>query len=82
MARPLPRNEDGSLAAYAWPGAYPIFYCDREDNVLCVTCAQQADAQGERLTPAINWGAADESCAQCSAVLESAYADDMEDTSW
>lgn len=40
MAAPLPLNDDGTLAGYAWPGGYPLVYEDREGNNLCVQCAE------------------------------------------
>jgi hypothetical protein len=44
-ANAFPRNPDypvtyGSLDAYAWPGGYPVFYLDRNNDVLCPKCAQ------------------------------------------
>jgi len=36
---PLDRDEQGNLAAYAWPGGYPIYYLTADSGVLCPHCA-------------------------------------------
>lgn len=38
----LPRNDEGFLEAYAWPGGYPIVYLDKNDETLCAKCANEA----------------------------------------
>jgi hypothetical protein len=35
----IPRDEHGNLEAFAWPGGYPIYYCDKENSILCQSCA-------------------------------------------
>jgi hypothetical protein len=35
----LPRNDDGNLPAYAWPGGYPIYYLTADNGCLCPGCA-------------------------------------------
>lgn len=81
--RNLPRNDEGKLEKYAWPGGYPIFYLDSENSVLCARCAQVSDEDAEEL-PAFKPVAADVNyedpelyCAQCSQRIESAYAEDQ-----
>lgn len=75
--RDLPRDSDGELSAYAWPGGYPIFYIDRESNVLCVECARRDVDDSQAVTDAdINWEDPSLYCADCSARIESAYAED------
>jgi hypothetical protein len=44
-ANGIPRTYDypmtyGSLDAYAWPGGYPVYYLDKNNDVLCPKCAQ------------------------------------------
>lgn len=35
----LPRNDDGTLPAFAWPGGYPIYYLFADGEVCCPDCA-------------------------------------------
>lgn len=48
MPIPLLVKPDDGYPKYAWPGGYPIYYLDRESNVLCADCANREidDAQG------------------------------------
>lgn len=43
MKTKLPRDEDGKLSAYAWPGGQEIMYLDAENNTLCAECANESD---------------------------------------
>lgn len=77
----LPRNDDGTLAAYAWPGGYPLFYMDRENSTLCVDCARKSDTVDEvpqfrPIAAAINYEDGDLYCGQCSCRIESAYGEE------
>ena len=57
-AQQLPRNEDGTLAAWAWPGGYPLYYLDHSDCVLCPTCAnanQTAERAFQPIAADVNW---------------------------
>ncbi len=70
------RDDNGNLPAYAWPGGYPIFYLDSENNVLCPSCANQND---EYTAPIVahdcNWEDPDLYCDHCDNRIESAYAE-------
>ena len=33
------RESTGALPAYAWPGGYPFYYLDANNDVLCPACA-------------------------------------------
>ncbi len=71
------RLENGQLPAYAFPGGYPLFYLDKENNVLCQRCANENDEFSAPLVAAdINYEDAQLYCDQCSKRIESAYADD------
>jgi hypothetical protein len=78
----LPRDDDGQLTAYAWPGGYPMYYVDSENSALCVACARKADADAdefEKFKPCafdINWEDTSLYCDQCSQRIASAYGDD------
>lgn len=82
----LPRDDDGRLTAYAWPGGYPVYYVTADSGALCPDCARMAEAEGLAGDPEdpqwyivaadINWEDADLYCDHCSERIESAYADD------
>ena len=71
----LPRNEDGTLAEYAWPGGYPLFYLtDDEGDILCPACAnKEAD---HPLVADVNYEDPALYCDECGNRIESAYAED------
>ena len=45
MAINLPRNEDGTLVEYAWPGGYTVVYYTADGGTLCAECARMAEAE-------------------------------------
>lgn len=71
---------DGKLPTYAWPGGYPMFYFDAENNVLCPACAAQND---EFSAPIVEYDVNYEEphlyCDHCSANIPAAYGDTAED---
>lgn len=70
-------QEQDTLPAYAWPGGYPLFYIDAENNVLCAKCARENDEYSAELTGAdVNWEDSTLYCEHCSERIESAYADE------
>ncbi len=75
----LPRDNDGRLSAWAWPGAYPVFYLDRDNSVLCVNCARLSDEgpdevpQFKPIAAGINYENPDLFCGDCSERIQSAY---------
>ena len=76
----LRADNDGKLPAYAWPGGYPVYYLDGEDNVLCSKCANKSlNDFIEKFRPIvgdINYEDASLYCDQCSERIESAYAEE------
>ena len=82
MTMKLPRNNDGSLQAYAWPGGYPIYYMTI-DAVLCPDCANggngsdasetNEDPQWRLVGYAVHYEGAPLQCEHCNAQIESAY---------
>jgi len=73
-ANNLQRNDDGTLPAYAWPGGYPLFYLDKENNVLCPDCANRdVDQSQEVIAADVNWEDDALYCDDCSRRIESAY---------
>ncbi len=87
----LPRNDDGTLAAYAWPGGYPLYYITKDGGVLCPADANMADREGltndERdeqwyiLSADIHWEGEPLYCDHCGERIPSAYMDAWEDRS-
>lgn len=73
----LPKDSDGKLSSYAWPGGYPIFYLDKANEILCPGCAEEnKDNELESFRPvtyAINWEDTTLICFECNESIESAY---------
>lgn len=71
------RDSDGKLPAFAWPGGYPIFYLDKQGNVLCPGCASREIDQAQEVTDSdVNWEDADLECDYCGRGIECAYPPD------
>jgi hypothetical protein len=68
--------ETEELPAYAWPGGYPLFYLDSENNVLCPTCANKLDMSTGVTEYDVNWEDNTLYCDDCSARIESAYGEE------
>lgn len=81
----LPRDSDGKLSAWAWPGGYPIYYLDGHNSVLCPTCADRADKDPDELPQfkpvgaGVHWEGPVMYCEGCNAGIESAYGDPEEE---
>ena len=86
----LPRENDGTLPAYAWPGGYPIFYVTDDGACLCPACANGENGSlasenaneedgahcGWQLEGYIvHYEGPAETCAHCDRLIESAYGD-------
>lgn len=82
---------DGKLFAYVFPGGYPVYYLDGDNEVLCRDCAQkqldeaveEIETDGEPMIPRFLPCAMDANyedpnlyCSECSSRIESAYAED------
>lgn len=82
MNKELPRNDDGTLISYAWPGGYPVYYLDKEDSVLCPACANKSEednADFPAFLPVacdVNWEDESLYCDDCSCRIESAYGEE------
>jgi hypothetical protein len=81
LADKLPRNTDGTLSKYAWPGGYPIIYICADGGVLCPKCANENAHLSEITSPDwhvvaadVNWEDPYLHCDNCSQRIESAYA--------
>lgn len=64
------------LPAYAWPGGYPFVYYDKDGEILCPKCANNADWNDAEI---IGYDVYEEGpviqCANCNDDIESAYGD-------
>ena len=70
-------DDTGTLPAYAWPGGYPLYYLDSENNALCPPCANDNDDYSAPIAAGgINWADPAMYCDHCSKRIESAYAED------
>jgi Fe2+ or Zn2+ uptake regulation protein len=72
----LKDENNGSLPSYAFPGGYPLFYVDVENNVLCPDCANKEDYSAEVIAYDINYENPDLYCDDCGKTIESAYGED------
>lgn len=77
MTQPeLPRDSDGRLSKWAWPGGYPIYYLDNENNVLCPDCANKPGYSTKPVTTDVNWEDSELFCDDCNKRIDSAYAEE------
>ncbi len=81
----LPKNDDGTYQAFAWPGGYPIYYLFADGEVCCPSCANgQNGSLASETTDDKQWrlvaaGVNDEDdnmiCSHCGGKIESSYGD-------
>ena len=80
------RDENWKLAAYAWPGGYPVFYLTTDGGVLCagnecangtesIACSENClEDDGWRVIAGdIHWEGEPLTCDHCNGEIESAY---------
>lgn len=70
------RDETGKFPSWAWPGGYPLYYVDNENNILCPDCANKDGMSTDVNDADVNWEDASLYCDDCSKRIESAYAED------
>jgi len=67
----------GVLPTFAWPGCYPLFYLDDENNVLCPSCANENDDFSSPIVACdANYEDTGLHCDHCGNRIESAYTED------
>ena len=85
----LPRDDDGELTRWAWPGGYPVYYLTEDGSVLCPGCARMVEAdhldtpyddgtfdpQWRIIAADINWEDTELYCDHCCDRIPSAHAD-------
>lgn len=81
--RVFPRDSDGVLSAFAWPGGYPYVYIMKDGGCICAACAngkngseaspENEDPQWQIIGAQVHWEGEPEICDHCGAETESAY---------
>jgi hypothetical protein len=75
----LELDSKGLLPNVSWPGGYPLFYLDKEGNVLCADCASRdVDRSQEIVAIDSNWEDPALYCDDCSCRIELAYEEENE----
>jgi hypothetical protein len=85
----LPRNDDGKLPAYAWPGGYPLYYLFADCEVCCPDCANGEngsdasedadDRQWKLIACDVNYEDENLFCAHCNKRIKSAYGEETDE---
>jgi hypothetical protein len=83
--RKLQVDNGGELPAFTFPGAYPLYYLDSDNSVLCPKCANDSLSDPDELPnfkpceyDAYFEGPAMQ-CDSCNVDIESAYGDPDEE---
>jgi len=72
----IERDSDGKYPAYVLPGGYPMYYIDRQGNILCPDCAsREVDASQDVVEGDVYWEGSPLQCDDCGKMIESAYGD-------
>jgi hypothetical protein len=79
----------GEVAAFAWPGGYPIYYLAADNETFCPKCvnrevrrcvdeclSDRPDTSWVIVARDVNWEDAALFCVHCDSRIESAYAED------
>jgi hypothetical protein len=80
--RELRESNNGKLPAFIWPGGYPMYYLDADNQVLCADCANRSADDPDELPsfkPAdgdANYEDAHLYCDSCNERIPSAYAEE------
>jgi hypothetical protein len=70
----------GSLAAFAWPGGYPLYYVTVNGDTICPECANRDTDYGQRpIARDVHWEGEPIACDDCGKDIESAYGDPDDD---
>ena len=72
------------VALYCWPGGYPLYYLAKSNNVLCPPCAAEEEENAKDpdhwsegvAACGVNYEDPHLYCEECSARIESAYAEE------
>lgn len=80
----LPRDRDGKLSAFAWPGGYELHYLADDGGMFCYQCANGENGSlasnladpgtGWRIVGwGFHWEGEPEYCSHCSREIRSEY---------
>jgi len=73
----LKEQNGGTLPAYAFPGGYPLFYVDQDNDTLCPTCANNVtELDPSIVSYEINWEDPTLYCIVCGEEIECAYCEE------
>ena len=67
----LRAENNGKLPDFTWPGAYPMYYINDSNQVLCSDCANKGTHDVVNGEP--NWENDSLYCDDCGKKIESAY---------
>lgn len=71
----IPRDSDGLLPKYAWPGGYPMYYLTEAGLTICGDCANDEDTSDPVAAGDIYWEGPPIVCDDRMEVITSAYGD-------
>ena len=84
MITMLPRDDNGLLESYAWPGGYALVYYTVDGGTLCPDCARMAEAEGLTAiddpqwtlgAASVQWEGPTTVCDHCGKELPTEYGD-------
>jgi hypothetical protein len=70
----------GVLPHNSFPGLYPMFYITDASEAVCTDCANDTKCDNTLVKQAVNWEDNSLHCDVCSKRIDSAYAEDEEET--
>ena len=70
----IKKENNGKYPSFVWPGGYPLFYLDEENNCLCPDCANKEEEYNSPIIAYdVNWENDSLYCDDCGKRIESAY---------
>ena len=63
----------GQYDLVAWPGAYPLFYLEQDNSIVCPGCANKGKQCSVIVTVQVNYVDTDMYCDYCGNRIEAAY---------
>lgn len=71
LTKELTKHGAKVLPHFTWPGGYPLYYIDKDNNIYCPDCANKFIS--EITTYDIHWEGKPFICKLCGRKIESAY---------
>jgi len=70
-------ENNGKYPSFTFPGLYPLFYLDEENNCLCPDCANKEEEYNSPIIAYdVNWENDSLYCDDCGKRIESAYGEE------